>query len=408
MRFSIFAKLTSAAFAAAIALLAGCAPPASTPAAAPAGQPAAQPAVATASQGAGSAAAAPAALARPAVPEPPIKRPLAIARPPVPQFGSEGVDTSKMGLAQLISSARVSATQDKPRLAADLFRLAIEKGADQLYEMACYEARAQNLDRAFYWLQEAALQEGVDPAACDYDTALEKLRADPRWMSVRKFLADCQDHWSKSGIDDHRLVLPAKYQGTPLPVLVWLQGSGGCSSSHTFFPELQQLADQHQVAFLSVSGPLITGPRHFAWNADAQASEARIAAALAKFADKLKVKEDRLAVAGFEQGGQIAGELAAAQPQRYSGALIIFPRGFEILPANVPAAEAHKRQHVVIVTGPDNASTQHGRGYFENFRSFGADTTFQPYTDVGSFAQIPDLKQQLPQWTATVLGLGAG
>jgi predicted esterase len=393
--------------AAAIALLVGCQPPPSTPAAAPAGQPAAQPGAATA-QGAGNTAAAPAAAAKPAIPEPPIQRPLAIARPAVPQFGSEAVDTSKMGLVQLMSSARVSAEQDRPQLAADLFRLAIEKGADQLYEMASYEARAQRLDRAFYWLQEAALQEGVDPAKCDSDTALEKLRADPRWMSVRKFLADCQDHWAKSGIDDHRLVLPAKYQGTPVPVLVWLQASGGCSASHNFFPELQQLADQHQVAFLSVSGPLITGPRHFAWSGDMQVNEARITAALAKFADKLKVQEDRLALAGFEEGGQIVGELAAASPQRYYGALLIFPRGYEIVPANVPAAEAHKRQHVVVVIGADNDSTQFGRGFFEKFRSFGAESTFQPYTDVGTFALIPDLKQQLPQWTAKVLGIGAG
>ena len=384
----------------------GCKPPPSAPAAAPA---AAQPRFTPAEKAViTSGLAAVMDKAKRAYAEPPIQRPLAIARPAVPQFGSEAVDTSKMGLAQLMSSARVSAAQDKPQLAADLFRLAIEQGADQLYEMASYEARAQRLDRAFYWLQEAALQEGVDAAKCDSDTALEKLRADSRWMSVRKFLADCQDHWAKSGIDDHRLVLPAKYQGTPVPVLVWLQGNGGCSASHSFFPELQQLADRHQVAFLSVSGPLITGPRHFAWSGDMQVNEARITSALARFADKLKVKEDRLSLAGFEQGGQIAGELAAASPQRYYGAMLIFPRGFEILPANVPATEAHRRQRVVVVIGADNESTQFGRGFFEKFRSFGADATFQPYTDISSFALIPDLKQQLPQWTAKVLGIGAG
>jgi predicted esterase len=345
--------------------------------------------------------------AKRAYPAPAIPRPLAIARPAVPVFGSEGIDTSKMGVAQILSTARVAAP-DKPRLAADLLRLAVERGADQFYELACYEARAQNPDRAFYWLQEAALQEGVDPANCDSDTSLEKLRADPRWTGVRKFLADCQDHWANSGIDDHRLVLPAKYPGTPLPVLVWLQGTGGCSTSHNFFPELQQLADQQQVAFLSVSGPIITGPQHFAWTADMQVNESRIAAALAKFADKLKVQEDRLSLAGFAEGGQIAGELAAAQPQRYYGALIIFPRGYEIVPANVLATETHRRQHVVVVIGADNASTQFGSGFLEKFRSFGADATFQPYTDISTFALIPDLQQQLPQWTAKVLGIGAG
>lgn len=379
------------------AFVTGCKPP--TPAGTAGGS-----SVAAGSTGT-NAAAAPAA---PTGPLAPVKPPFALARPALPPPEHGTLDFSKLQVSQLVSMARVASGQDNAPLAAALQRYAVEKGSPELFDLACYESRARNLDAAIYWLQEAALREGVDAAQCDTNASLEKLRADPRWAQVQPFLTQCQTHWSQSGIDDHQLVLPANHQGAPLPVLIWLHGENDCATSYAF-PELQSLADRLQVAFVSASGPVIGGPRKFSWSADMQANDARITAALGKFADKLKVKEGQVALAGFSQGGVVAGELAARDPARYSGALIMSPAGFEIVPANVPTAEAHQRLNVVVVygTGEGMGVEQLAGGYAERFRSAGATVTYSPYTEASAHALVPDFKERLPEWTARLLGVQA-
>ena len=338
-----------------------------------------------------------AAASMSATPTAPIERPLALPRPRLPPNDEVGLDFATAEVPQLISLARASMQTDSPRMAAMYLRWAAEKGSLELLELAGYEARGRRPDEALYWLQEAALREGVAVETFDSTGDFADLRSDARFAQLRPFLGECQAYWSKSGIDADQLVLPAHYQQTPVPVIVWLH-RGGDGPASCAFAELQSLADQLQVAFLSVSGPLVIGPRHFSWSADMSINEARIAAALAKAADRVNVQQGQVVLAGFSHGGQVAGELAAAQGERYCGALLVSPGGFEIVPANRAATEANRRQTVIAVAESASVSVVNvASAYAEWFRAAGADATFVSNEAGGA---LP-----LREWTAKLLKL---
>jgi predicted esterase len=276
--------------------------------------------------------------------------PFAMARPepqpvPLPDFELEDYSAFELAMA-----ARQSIEQEKPGLAAIFQRLAVEKGSDQFYNLACYESLAGRIDESIYWLQEAGLKEGVSIDWSQEDSDLENLRDDPRWNRVLAFLKQCGRYWAASGTDDHQLVLPANYDGEPIPVMVWLHGMGDRAESYVF-EELQEIADTNRVAFVSVSGTVVNGPTSFSWAGSMPKNEQRIDAALAKFADQLKPKEGQIALGGFSQGGQVAGELAAKRPERYSGALIMSPGGFDFSLDDLDPNERHKQQTIIAVCG---------------------------------------------------------
>jgi predicted esterase len=270
--------------------------------------------------------------------------------------------------------------------------------------MACYESLCGRIDSSIYWLQEAGLKEGVGVEWSEEDSDLDNLREDPRWPRVLKFLERCADYWSESGVEDHQLVLPANHSGEPIPVMVWLHGKGDQAASYVF-PELQDIADQRQVAFVSVSGTEPTGPTSFVWSDDMQRNEARIDAALAKFADKLKPQEGKIALGGFSQGGLVAGELAARSPKRYSGALIMSPGGFHPSLNEIEPAEEHRRQVVIAVCGAGEHPivVEFAERYAKWFEAAGASVTHKPYDDLDDHTLVPDFEERLPEWIPALL-----
>jgi predicted esterase len=234
------------------------------------------------------------------------------------------------------------------------------------------------------------------------------LRADPRWDRVLSFLKLCSRYWSASGAEDHQLVLPANYDGQPIPVMIWLHGMGSRAESYNF-PELQDIADRERVAFVSVSGTIVNGPTSFSWAESMQRNEKRIDAALAKFADKLKPKEGQIALGGFSQGGQVAGELAAKRPERYSGALIMSPGGFDFSLDDFEATEKHKRQTVIAVCGAGEhpGNVRMTERYADWFESAGANVTHKPYEELNYHSLVPDFEERLSEWIPMLLQVGA-
>ena len=334
--------------------------------------------------------------------------PFTITRPgpqpvPLPDF-----DLEEYNALELTMAARQSIEQQKPGLAAIFQRWAVEKGSDQYYNLACYESLSGRVDESIYWLQEAGLKEGVNVEWSQEDSDLENLRDDPRWDRVLSFLKQCGRYWAASDTDDHQLVLPANYDGQPIPVMVWLHGMGDRAESYVF-EELQPIADEHRVAFVSVSGTVVNGPTSFSWADSMQKNEQRIDAALAKFADKLKAKEGQIALGGFSQGGQVAGELAAKRPERYSGALIMSPGGFDFSLGDLNPNEHHKRQTIIAVcgAGEHRGNVRLTEKYADWFQdAAGANVTHKPYEELNRHSLVPDFEERLPEWIPKLLQVG--
>jgi predicted esterase len=333
-------------------------------------------------------------------PEPPYTLP----RPEQDAAHLAAFKEEDLGADKLALFARAAIAEQDVELAAALQREAIEKGSDQLYNLACYESLCGRIDSSIYWLQEAALKEGVNVDWSQEDSDLENLRADPRWDPLLKFLKQCGRYWAASGAEDHQLVLPAGYSGQPIPVMVWLHGMGDRAESY-IFPELQQIADQHQVAFVSVSGPVVNGPTSYSWSDDMQRNEARIDAAFAKFADQLKPLEGQIALGGFSQGGQVAGELVANKPKRYSGALIMSPGGFTPSLDDLEPADEHRRQIIIAVCGAGEhpGNVRMTKLYADWFEDAGATVTHKPYDELDHHSLVPDFEECLPEWIPDLL-----
>jgi predicted esterase len=138
-----------------------------------------------------------------------------------------------------------------------------------------------------------------------------------------------------------------------------------------------------------------------------QKNEARINAALAKFADQLKPKEGQIALGGFSQGGQVAGELAAKRPERYSGALIMSPGGFDYSLGDAEPSDKHQRQTIIAVCGAGEApgNVRLTQMYADWFQSAGAKVTHKPYAELNRHSLVPDFEERLSEWIPAILGV---
>jgi predicted esterase len=336
--------------------------------------------------------------------------PFVIARPDAPPLlpADEEFDIQKLSASDLSFFAQLAIKDGENEMAADLQRWAIDKGSTEFYNLACYESLCGRAEDSLYWLQEAAIHEGVNVAWSQEDSDLENLRADWRWPQVLAFLEACDAYWQESGLEDHQLVLPADYDGQPIPTFVWLHGKGDRAASYVF-PSLQEIADRERVAFVSVSGTLVNGPKSYSWSDDMDRNEARIDAALAKFGSQLKVQEGRIALGGFSQGGQVAGELAARSPQRYSGALLMSPGGFTATLPPVYPTSPQGPQTIVAVCGAGEhpATVKLTERYAQWFEGAGAKVMHRADPDLDTHTLVPDFDDRLPEWIPALLKMNA-
>jgi predicted esterase len=339
---------------------------------------------------------------RPTVPTTAPKPPFTLSRPlPV---GNVDPRLASLSVNQLAAVAMAAAREQQYELASAAQRLAIDQGHLGYYNLACFEGRLGHVDQSIYWLQVAAEKEGVDSAWTSEDPDLELLRKDRRWKKLHNFLSTYQRFWEHSDKEDHCLVVPTDYRGDPIPVMVWLHGLGDRAESYRF-SESQQLADKLNIAFLSVSGTRVLGPASFAWSDDMASNLKRIDGAFEKFSDRLKPQTGRIALGGFSQGGMVAGELVARDPQRFSGALVMSPGGFPVTVGSNSIAPQHRNLVAVCLCGggEDPGTVSNTDRYAQWFRKAGALVENPSYPDMKQHSLVPDFHEQLPNWLPKLL-----
>ena len=180
------------------------------------------------------------------------------------------IDFKSMNPDDLSGLARSAWRKRDYIVAATAQYWSVRKSQRGRYDLACYLARLGQTDSAFYWLQLAAIEDGVDAPHAQRDSDLESLRADPRWNKILPFLEDCNKYFAAAAITRTVLILPKGYKKpTAIPTVLWMHGLG--SEPEDFVnDQSQRFADKLNVALIGVSGTTAKGPRSFVWADDVE------------------------------------------------------------------------------------------------------------------------------------------
>jgi predicted esterase len=304
----------------------------------------------------------------------------------------------------------VAARQGDWETAVQLQHWAVARGASgQEYNLACSYGRLLRMDASIYWLQRAALDEGVDADWASEDQDLTAVRADPRWRALRPFLVQATRLWMARAIKETLVVVPKGYtKDRPIPVVVGLHGLG--SMPQDFAGEwAQTAADKLDVAFVAVSGTVSLGPHKFRWAESVERDEARVEEALQGARDRLTVAEGQIVLIGFSQGGQMSAEIAARRPARFAGAIVMSPGTQADLALGDVPATAHLDGHrfvVVAGAGEHPGTVARAEADAARLRALGGDVAHKLYGDMNIHSFPPDFEEALPKWVRFVLGKG--
>lgn len=336
----------------------------------------------------------PTASAPAALPSPP----LGLASPALPPAKLEGIDLASKTSDDLAAGGSYFINRGDYKQAAQCLAWAVHRGADERYNLACSLARAGDVEAAFYWLQQAALGEGVSAEHADEDPDLSSLRSDPRWRQVEPFLQACSNYYAHQDLLQVSLVLPEGYDPThPIRTVVGLHGLGGSQDFVNDF--YQPVSDRLGLAFVGVSGSRPLGPRKYSWSEDPEQDHRHVQKALESLHDRLTVKPGATLLFGFSQGGQMAFELAATHPETYRGALCMSPGRLQ--KGDLPAGgKPNRGQRYLFLAGDEEhpstlATLEQDADWV---RQAGAEARVKLYPGVSEHAFPADFEEKLPGW----------
>lgn len=196
------------------------------------------------------------------------------------------------------------------------------------------------------------------------------------------------------------LYLPARAQvGQALLTAIWLHGFRAN-------PDLgsigQALSDQLGIAILGVSATVPLGGDRYRWSEDPERDGARIREAIAQQATQLTI-EGKPALFGFSQGGKMAAEIAAAAPNRYSGAWAIAPGGFAP-PRFQPKGKLDGMVfRCSIGAGDPRGNVEWTRSYCAQAKAAGADARTDIREGFDQHAFPPEFRESFIGWAKRTL-----
>ena len=341
------------------------------------------------------------ALAPSELPEPVI----VLSEPPPPP-DTENMKDKDSALLEFLASRKAAANDYSQAVKFQYWAVANRDEPDGQYNLACYYARDGQKDAAFYWLQKAAREEGVDQDWAVEDPDLLSLRADPRWPSAEEHLRECNLYWRHSGHQKLVVIRPFGYtKDRPLPVLVGLHGMGHNPDGFVSLERYQKLANQMQVVFVGVSGTIPRGRNSFVWSEDHQANARRVQEALDKVAQRVDIAEGQVVLFGFSQGAQAAAETAARDPRTFAGAIVMSPGGLEIaLDDAVDSGSLGTQGFICTCGGEELRGNVYLTAEFARLlKRFGARVQHLPYPGVEDHALPEDYEEKLPEWVDFIL-----
>ncbi len=335
------------------------------------------------------------------MPVAPPTPPLAIAEPAPPSDTFEGEKISGLDERILLATAQELVEKGQWASAAQFQYWAVKRSGRHQYDLACNLAQSGQKEPAFYWLQAAALEDGVDADWAERDSDLASLRADPRWAQMRKFLRQCGEYCGSQDILKTAVFLPKNYDGkTPIMTIVGLHGLGS-DPQNMFGDWVQKFADKLNVAFVGVSGTIPRGKSSFVWTEQPETDHRHIVKALDSLADRVNVKPGRVIAIGFSQGAQASLEAAVRYPEFYAGAIVLSPgnlQGSKLADVQ-PSPELTRRGFVFVVGAgehPGNVQLTAQDALWA--RRAGAKVIHRPTIAQVQHSFPGDFENRLPEW----------
>jgi len=313
----------------------------------------------------------------------------------------------KLDAGELYALARAAAGENSYHLAAIAQYWHVKKSGENRYDLACYLARLDKLDAAFYWLQLAASEEGVNSRHAASVSYLEPLRKDPRWEKVARYFEDCNRYFEQVTPPRTVLILPTGYRKeTPIPAVLYLHGYA--SNPDDFVnPAAQAHADKLNVALIGSSATLAKGPRSFVWARDHDADLKRIRAALAEVADRVTIAKGQIVTLGFSQGAQVGLEIAVRFPEEFAGSILLSAGSQSNLDKVEPSPLLAHRGFVLSVNALERPGTvKLTADDAQWLQGAKAKVIHKEYPGVAGHTFPADFDERFPEWVKFVLDAG--
>jgi len=329
--------------------------------------------------------------------------PLTLAEPTA-LLSPDGANLAAMEAEDLLTIASQAMNAGDYRKAAAYQHAYVQKSKTGQYNLACFLSLINKVDDAFYWLQQAALDEGVDADHAETDPDLASLRRDERWKPVHQFLRLTNLYFENTPSDKTLVILPKGYaKGTPIPVVLWMHGLG--SNPENFVNEdCREYADAMNVAFVGVSGTKLRGPGSYVWAEEPTKDAARMKAALAEIADRVTVKPGHVITLGFSQGAQAGLDVAVRDPETYAGSIVLSPGAEPHLEGFTPSALLAKRGFVVSCGAKEHpGNVALAKSDADWLIKAKAKLIHKPYPGVSAHSFPRDFAERLPEWVAFIL-----
>jgi predicted esterase len=335
-----------------------------------------------------------------AKPVPPLQ--LAVPTAQAERIGE--VDFTKKDADSLFILGRAAANRKLYNVAATAQYWYVQKAGTGRYDLACYLSRIGKAHAAFYWLQAAAIEEGVDSEHAQRDEDLEFLRADPRWGKVLRYMQECNRYFASASVTQTLVILPKGYKkDIPIAAVLWMHGLGARPSG--FVNEgCQEYADKLNIAIIGVSGTRARGPNSFVWAVDVEEDAKRLRKALVEVSDRVTIKKGFLITFGFSQGAQVGLEVAARYPEEFAGSIALSPGADPHLEKLKPSPLLARRGFVVSCAAgehPGNVRlTALDAAWLRKAR---AQVIHKAYPGASEHSFPADFHERFPEWVQFIL-----
>ena len=187
--------------------------------------------------------------------------------------------------------------------------------------------------------------------------------------------------------------------GRALPTVIWLHGFRAN-------PDLgrigQALSDQLGIAILGVSATEPLGEDRYRWSEVPKRDSDRIRAGISKQGPNLVI-QGKPALFGFSQGGKMAAEIAAREPDRYAGAWAIAPGGFAPPQFHAEGKLDGMFFRCSIGAGDPRGKVEWARSYCEQASAAGAETETDIEVGFDRHAFPPDFRDTFVAWATRTL-----
>jgi len=335
------------------------------------------------------------------------KPPFDVAAPAAPPERINGTDLKNMASGDLFVLSRTALGEKHYQIAAIAQYWYVQKEKEERYELACYSALAGQTDAAFYWLQRAAIEDGIDIRDVERDVELESLRADPRWPKLLDYVRACEKYFGLADLSRTVIVFPKEYhKPIPITTIVWLHGYG--SRPDDFVNKrLQPISDSMNIAFVGISATISRGPKRFEWAVDIEKDLKRIREGLALARKYITIDKGRMVALGFSQGAQVGLEVAVRHPDEFAGAIVLSAGSRSQLAAVKPSELLAKRGFVVCCNAEERPGTvKLTEADAEWLRTAKAKLIHKAYPNVKAHTFPEDFDERFPEWIRFVLEAG--